>query len=390
MRSRKDQLRQLSLRAERAFRVSTPTEVIAGRKAIVGPLRLDLLTRDAEDARQLLLHGGAPSARQLASLEQAIRLQRPAPACRRDDLTPLPNEGNWLSQEWSQFQPKLKRLQGSVARLERVDDPDPSLGSGRTNLGTGFLVASDMLLTAAHVVDGLSFSTGVLERGQAVADFAGYSRTSGIDLRAVIEVIDVDLELDLALLSIEAVDLHDASRPALLPAPLPPTPGKPIYVVGYPLADPRNPSVFVDIIFGMDFGIKRAAVGEIIAYDSMRFFHDCTTLGGNSGSPVIDLATGRVLGVHTSGRAMMRNEATRGEPAHRFVARSRKSESSPPSPRRNTPMKNSRPSFDEFYQELRESDPELRGNGDRAGRHGDDRVDHGTIESIHPRDHRPD
>jgi V8-like Glu-specific endopeptidase len=30
--------------------------------------------------------------------------------------------------------------------------------------------------------------------------------------------------------------------------------------------------------------------------------HDCSTLGGNSGSPVIELASGRVAGLHFGGQ----------------------------------------------------------------------------------------
>ena len=37
--------------------------------------------------------------------------------------------------------------------------------------------------------------------------------------------------------------------------------------------------------------------------------HDCTTLGGNSGSPVVDLATGKVCGLHFSGGFLRTNYA---------------------------------------------------------------------------------
>jgi hypothetical protein len=38
-------------------------------------------------------------------------------------------------------------------------------------------------------------------------------------------------------------------------------------------------------------------------------FHDCSTLGGNSGSPVIDLKTGEVLGIHFAGEFEQTNWA---------------------------------------------------------------------------------
>ncbi len=355
-------LNRLSQRADRAFRVMSPSQVIESRKAIIGP-RSDLLDKDANAARELLLNGQKPSARQLAALEQVIRLQRPAPLCRRDDVTPLPEGGNWLSGQWASFQTTLKRLQGSIARIDRVDDPQPQTGTGRTPLGTGFLVASDMLMTAAHVVDLLSFSTGVLERGQAVAEFQGYFGTSGSERREIVEVIAIDPSNDLALLRIDAVALNEETRPVLTPSTTTSGIGQAICVVGYPLQDPRNPPAFVSIIFENRFGVKRAALGEITAASQARFSHDCSTLGGNSGSPVIDLSTGQVCGVHVSGQAMSRNEAVRGPLALEFMTRSL----SPPKPRsissnvfipkRNTPVKppNTK-DFSEFYRQLQQAD----------------------------------
>jgi len=310
----------LAERADRSFRVTTPAQVLESRKAIIGP-RSDLLDVDARTARELLRAGQKPSARQLAALEQVIRLQRPSALCRRDSVTPLPEGGNWLAEQWSVFQPVLQRLQGSVARIERIDDPQPQTGTGRTSLGTGFLVAADVLMTAAHVVDLLSFSTGVLERGQAAAEFQGYFGASGSELRQIVEVIAIDSVHDLALLRIDPIATHDDSRPVLNPISVASKAGQAICVVGYPLQDPRNPPSFVSIIFENRFGVKRAALGEITSCDDIRFSHDCSTLGGNSGSPVVDLVTGQVCGVHVSGQAMSRNDAVCGKIAQRFIDR---------------------------------------------------------------------
>src|SRR5262249_2718761 len=49
--------------------------------------------------------------------------------------------------------------------------------------------------------------------------------------------------------------------------------------------------------------------GEVIAAESSRFYHDCSTLGGNSGSPVVSLKTCELVGVHRSGDFMYRNES---------------------------------------------------------------------------------
>ena len=70
--------------------------------------------------------------------------------------------------------------------------------------------------------------------------------------------------------------------------------------IGYPFDDARNP-LFVQAVFDGKFGVKRAAIGEVAAVGSDRFFHDCSTLGGNSGSPVFSLTSGAVVGPHYSG-----------------------------------------------------------------------------------------
>jgi endonuclease G len=361
-----DELGDLLLRADRAFQRTSLDKVFSSRKAIIAP-RSDLLGKDAQDALNLLKQRKTPSPRQLAALQQIIRLQRPAPWCRADDLTPLPDSGNWLADSWERFQPQLKQLQPSVARLERIDDPAPALGTGRTSLGSGFLVAPGVLLTAAHVVDALSFGTRRLESGMALADFRGYFGTGGRDLRSILDLIALDADLDLALLRIESAE-PDNSRQALMPMKDELSAGCPVCVVGYPLDDPRNARALMSVIFENQFGVKRAALGEILQVTAKRLSHDCSTLGGNSGAPVINIATGTVCGVHVAGEELTRNEAVSGSLAHDFVQRSlnppRRSVStagdSVSKSHRSTLVKPSKiRNFGEYYQQLQQMDSEI-------------------------------
>jgi len=78
--------------------------------------------------------------------------------------------------------------------------------------------------------------------------------------------------------------------------------------VGYPFEDPYSP-LFADAIFDGHDGVKRAAIGEVLESSQERLFHDCSTLGGNSGSPLFSLSSGRVTGLHCGGPFMYRNEA---------------------------------------------------------------------------------
>lgn len=321
-------------RLERTFQGKPIVDRLKGWRAIVGP-RADQLGKDAQAAREKLIARKdnpslpLPTPQEMAALEQAIRLQRPAPWCRFGAVTPLPAEGNWLSEEWNRFQPRLLQSQGSIARLERVENSQSDGSTGRSVFGTGFLVAPDLLMTAGHVVDALSFNTGRLEKGQAVADFMGYKGVGGTELFDILEVVALDREKDLGLLRIPAQNIDDQKRPLLIPEPEFAAPDVAVCVIGYPLSDPRNPPGFLAILFGDGFEIKRAAIGEITEVSETRFVHDCSTLGGNSGSPVLELNTGRVCGVHVSGSFLTRNGAVAGPVAKDFLDRALNPDTTP-------------------------------------------------------------
>lgn len=83
-----------------------------------------------------------------------------------------------------------------------------------------------------------------------------------------------------------------------------------VAVVGYPAWDSRNDATEMDRYFRGLYDVKRFAPGFLIHRDEM-LSHDCTTLGGNSGSPVVSLVTGRVVGLHFAGRYGIANQAIR-------------------------------------------------------------------------------
>jgi endonuclease G len=91
-------------------------------------------------------------------------------------------------------------------------------------------------------------------------------------------------------------------------------------VVGYPSEESRNRNpLFVDTIFGGKLSVKRLAPGEFIGSKRGALFHDCSTLGGNSGSPVVEMTTGAVVGLHRDGSFLARNEAVGTEVLGDFV-----------------------------------------------------------------------
>lgn len=91
--------------------------------------------------------------------------------------------------------------------------------------------------------------------------------------------------------------------------------GEIVGVVGYPASDPyRNDPDDMERYFRGLYDVKRFSPGylKLAPGDGAAVLgHDCTTLGGNSGSPVISLETGRVVGLHFAGKYGVGNSAVR-------------------------------------------------------------------------------
>ncbi len=202
-----------------------------------------------------------------------------------------------------------------------------ALSAGRLNLfngfrayaGTGWLVDDGIAVTNSHVAQ-LFAQRWMGEEW----DFRDGQFDRKIEVRLnPLEQVDTDDdpvrsafvtkvlwvagpgEPDMAFLRVHApgaepIPLADA-------APLGETP---VAVVGYPDRDPRdNPEQLMGSFFGDRFGVKRCAPGRVMGGDGWVFEHDASTLGGNSGSVVLDIETGRALGLHFAGAAQERNVA---------------------------------------------------------------------------------
>jgi hypothetical protein len=78
--------------------------------------------------------------------------------------------------------------------------------------------------------------------------------------------------------------------------------GRLVYVVSYPAHDARVPPSVLDLILRGASGVKRLSPGKIIHIEaSDRIGNDCTTMGGSSGGPLVDLETGQVIGISYAG-----------------------------------------------------------------------------------------
>lgn len=80
--------------------------------------------------------------------------------------------------------------------------------------------------------------------------------------------------------------------------------------VGYPAYDSRNEDSPMRRYFADIFDVKRFSPGRITQSEAGKLLmHDCTTLGGNSGSPLINLTDRTVVGLHFSGNYRVANSA---------------------------------------------------------------------------------
>lgn len=357
--SEESERKALLQRAERAFAKVSLKKSLDTQRAIIGPGTEQMIAA-AGEARKALREGRTPTPRQQAALEQAIRIQRPALLVDFDGTAaPLPDENKADETDWEAFLPRLAHYQFGVARLDRVNENASGLRRKKRPLGTGFLIAEDVLITAAHVLAELSDYTGRLEPGMAVADFECYhgqpKNEDPVELRSVIAV---DEELDLAALRVARVD-----RPVLPELTGEVQAGSWICVVGYPLEDPRNPEGFSKLIFGDAFGVKRASIGEVISRKGAWMTHDCSTQGGNSGSPVFDISSGAICGIHVAGRFLTENEAVGSPQAGEFLRRVLRTAPfiSVHTQTKTNVMKHQprNPHFEKFFEQLQKTDPEI-------------------------------
>jgi endonuclease G len=249
---------------------------------------------------------------------EAIILQfgRPALLVTNDGFE-VPESDEWRSRLYP-TKSKIEQSLRSVGRIELYDHPSFDW------VGTGWMVAENIIATNRHVAiefarkkgSGFAFSTNPEGKTiRARIDFKEEYRVDQIFETAVENVIFIeqpgDEYPDIALLK-----LHKVPR---LPQPIPLLSCKLekqayVAVVGYPARDPRNDSQAMAQVFGDIYNVKRLSPGQVTGYaPGFVMTHDCSTLGGNSGSVVIDIESGEAVGIHFGGRFQKTNYAVTAE-----------------------------------------------------------------------------
>lgn len=269
---------------------------------------------DAIEGLKKLSVGQQPSPVEFAGLEAIILPDlRPAIKIVGGEFTvthPL-----WKPKFTAEVHARVSKAIPAIGRIEMPGNTKYPYG------GTGFAVGKGLIMTNRHVAE--IFAQGV---GDRLVDFIPGAAArinflrednddGGINFR-VRKIIMIHPYWDMALLAVETADkapeplnlsLKDARD----------LKDRDIAVIGYPAFDSRNPADVQNKVMDGLYNVKRLQPGELKGGMNTASFgkvlkaatHDCSTLGGNSGSALIDLATGEVLALHFGGEYQKQNYA---------------------------------------------------------------------------------
>jgi endonuclease G len=239
------------------------------------------------------------------------------------EKAPLP----LLEQQLGPHRAKLVAPINSVGRVELYDHDTYEW------CGTGWRVDEDLIVTNRHVAllfaqrQGRFFKYRVNQVGKQVR--------ARIDFREEYKGLESE-EINIGEILWIAEDTSEAPDMAILrtekdsrlPAPLKLFEGKlqpeqQIAVVGYPARDSRNDATVMRDIFGDIFDVKRFAPGQVVSVPTgeWHFTHDSSTLGGNSGSAVLDIDSKSVAGLHFGGQFRKTNYAVKASVIKSLLAR---------------------------------------------------------------------
>jgi len=216
-----------------------------------------------------------------------------------------------LPDPWTELNDAAKRqsLRQAIAGIGRIELPtQPLIPYG----GTGFLVGGGLLMTNRHVAQlfarGLGTRDLLFTSGDAGVDFRRERNSPEKDRSQYFDVTGVAMVhpyWDMALLRVRGLE---GIKPLTLSVDEP-ADGGAIVAIGYPARDDRSNLAEQDRIFERVYNVKRFQPGRMRARERVLSFqhevdaatHDSSTLGGNSGSAIVDPKSGNVVALHFAG-----------------------------------------------------------------------------------------
>jgi endonuclease G, mitochondrial len=254
----------------------------------------------------------------------AMRTQRPVLAI-HDNVTRLVFIDEADSKIWGERLTKAEPLLDiAIPAVGRID----LTGAPLDWVGTGWLVAENIIVSNRHVArefaerkgDGFAFKMGLTQPMGGELDFLQEIDNPERLVFKLVRPLHIEEPPgpDVSFFEIEMVS-GDArlANPIELATTIP-APEQlatlQVATIGYPAYDSRIPEPdLMERIYGKVYNKKRLAPGGVTRLDEALLWHNCTTLGGNSGSVVFDLNSGRALGLHFSGSFLVTNYAVRAD-----------------------------------------------------------------------------
>lgn len=283
---------------------------------------------DAADATRAA--GGAASSFELESI--ILRTGRPVLPIRGNEIS---TEGAYIESDSIEIvkrlkdaQPKFKDFIPSVGRIDVANSM-----FAIDWLGTGWLIEPDVVVTNRHVAEQVAGQSGgrfVFRPGRngtslgLSIDFMHEMDAAGEAAFTIDRVIWIETDPrgpDIAFLG-----LRETPGNGRVPVPLAKSDGQPdmpVAIIGYPARAPQRTIPEQDLmerIFNGRYDVKRIAPGLLGRPDPDNWStHDCTTLGGNSGSVTLDIKTGEAVALHFAGAFMIENYAVPASRIHRYL-----------------------------------------------------------------------
>lgn len=269
-----------------------------------------------ESGRLKLLEGreAEVSAQEMYTLEAIVMpKERPVVFVRDgvyDDI-----EEPWQHLNSTSVKERLKPMLRSIGRIEVPGAPWVPYG------GTGFIVGPNIVMTNRHVAAIVTEGVGTRLQYQAGDAAVNFRREVGSPANdpsvqfTVRSVLMIHPYWDMALLKTEGLEGYAPLRLSVQSSEE--LVGREVLTVGYPGRDDRNDLALQDKIFNKKYYVKRVQPGKLRRRAFVRSFkntvnaltHDSSTLGGNSGSAILDVETGQVLGLHFAGEYLKANYA---------------------------------------------------------------------------------
>jgi endonuclease G len=270
---------------------------------------------------EALEFAASPAALDKAVQEESIALRRTRPVLAiKENVTQLVFIEEADSAIWKERLTSAAQALGPAIRaVGRIN----LTGGDLEWVGTGWLVAENILVTNRHVArafatrkgDGFTFQMGASGPIGADVDFLQEIDNPKVLSFKLVKTMHIEAAPgpDIAFFEVDEVGGNAKPAKPLVLSPNPIT-TQSAAVIGYPAYDSRIPEPeLMEHIFGKVYNKKRLAPGAVTVVDGTQILHNCSTLGGNSGSAVVDLKSGEALGLHFSGTFLTTNYAVRAD-----------------------------------------------------------------------------